>query len=142
MAYDRDNVFARVLRGDIPAFKVYEDAQTLAFMDVMPQSVGHALVVPKVEAENIFDLPVASLQSLITTTQLIARAAKQAFDADGITLMQFNGAAAGQTVPHIHFHVLPRYADQPLHSHAREMADKAVLAKHAEQLRTALASLR
>lgn len=140
MAYDRNNIFARILRGEIPAFKVYEDAHTLAFMDAMPQSDGHTLVVPKFEAENLFDLPVEPLQALIGTTQRIAAAARQAFKADGITLMQFNGEAAGQTVFHIHFHIVPRYANKPLHAHGRGMADKEVLARHAEQLRQALAS--
>ena len=140
MAYDRNNVFAKILRGEIPCYKVYEDEQVLAFMDVMPQSDGHTLVIPKYEAENIYDLPVGPLQVLIATTQRIATAAQQAFNADGITLMQFNGEAAGQTVFHIHFHVVPRYTDKPMAMHARSVADKAMLEKHAEQLRSALAS--
>ena len=138
MAYDRNNIFAKILRGEIPCHKVYEDEQTLAFMDVMPQSDGHALVIPKYEAENLHQLPVAQLQSLIAHTQRIAGAAMKAFKADGITLMQFNGEAGGQTVFHIHFHVVPRYLGKPMASHARQFADQAVLAKQAELLRAAL----
>ena len=138
MAYDRNNIFAKILRGEIPCAKVFEDEHTLAFMDVMPQSDGHTLIVPKAEAENIFELPADKLHALINTTQRIATAAKQAFNADGITVMQFNGEAAGQTVFHIHFHVVPRYAGKPLREHGRGMADKAVLTQHAELLRQAL----
>jgi histidine triad (HIT) family protein len=138
MAYDRNNIFAKILRGEIPCYKVYEDEQVLAFMDVMPQSDGHTLVIPKYEAENIYQLPADKLQSLIVTTQRIAAAAQQAFKADGITLMQFNGEAAGQTVFHLHFHVVPRYHNVPMAMHARGFADKAVLEKHAEQLKGVL----
>jgi histidine triad (HIT) family protein len=107
-------------------------------MDVMPQSAGHTLVIPKYDAENIYQLPPDQLKTLIGATQRIAAAAQQAFNADGITLMQFNGEAAGQTVFHIHFHVVPRYKDVPMALHARSAADKAVLEKHAEQLRRVL----
>lgn len=138
MAYDRNNVFAKILRGEIPSCKVYEDESTLAFMDVMPQSDGHTLVVPKYDAQNLFELPTPQLQQLIAVTQHIATAAKQAFKPDGITLMQFNGEAAGQTVFHIHFHVVPRYIGKSLREHGRAMADQAVLARQAEQLRAAL----
>ncbi|MGD9843378.1 MAG: HIT family protein [Steroidobacteraceae bacterium] len=138
MAYDHDNIFAKILRGEIPAHKVYEDESTLAFMDVMPQSDGHTLVVPKVAAENIFELSADQLQLLIVVTQQVAQAARQAFNADGLTLMQFNGEVAGQTVPHIHFHVIPRYAGKVLQVHGRGMADKEVLKRHAEQLRKVL----
>jgi len=140
MAYDRNNIFAKILRGEIPCYKVYEDDQVLAFMDAMPQSDGHTLIIPKYDAENIYQLPVVQLQTLIVTTQRIAAAAQQAFKADGVTLMQFNGEAAGQTVFHIHFHVVPRYHNVPMVLHARGFADKAVLEKHAIQLRDALNS--
>ncbi len=138
MAYDRNNIFAKILRGEIPCQKVYEDEHTLAFMDVMPQSDGHTLIVPKAEACNLFELDTGKLQSLIATTQRIATAAKTAFQADGITIMQFNGEAAGQTVFHIHFHVVPRYVGKPLCDHGRGMADQTVLAQQANQLRQAL----
>jgi histidine triad (HIT) family protein len=138
MAYDRNNVFARILRGEIPAHRVHEDEHTLAFMDVMPQSDGHALVIPKAEAENLFELPPAALAATILTTQRVARAVKKAFGAPGIMVAQLNGREAGQSVFHIHFHVIPRYEGIDLHFHARDMADPAVLAAHAERVRAAL----
>jgi histidine triad (HIT) family protein len=138
MAYDRNNVFARILRGEIPAHKVCEDELTLAFMDVMPQADGHALVIPKVEAENIFELPPDALAATILTTQRVARAVRKAFDAPGVMIAQLNGPAAGQSVFHIHFHVLPRHAGLELRLHARGMADPAVIAEHAARVRAAL----
>lgn len=138
MAYDRSNVFARILRGEIPAHVVFEDAKTLAFMDVMPQADGHALVIPKAEAETIFDLPPEALAATILTTQRVARAVKKAFDAPGVMIAQLNGPAAGQSVFHVHFHVLPRHAGLELRFHARDMADPAMLAEHAARVRAAL----
>ena len=138
MAYDPNNIFARILRGEIPAHRVYEDAHTLAFMDVMPQAEGHTLVIPKKPAENLFDLEPDALTATILTTQRVARAVKKAFDAPGILLAQLNGSAAGQSVFHIHFHVLPRREGFDLKLHAREMADPAVLAAHAARVRAAL----
>jgi histidine triad (HIT) family protein len=138
MSYDTNNIFARILRGEIPAHKVLEDEATLAFMDVMPQSDGHTLVIPKVAAENLFDLPPADLGRLVQVTQKIAVAVRAAFRPEGLTLMQFNGPEAGQTVFHIHFHIVPRYAGVGLRSHSRQMADNALLAGHAQRVRTAL----
>ena len=138
MAYDRDNVFARILRGEIPAHKVYEDAHTLAFMDVMPQADGHVLVIPKVAAENLFEVPPEALTATILTTQRVARAVQKAFDAPGILIAQLNGAPAGQSVFHLHFHVVPRREGFDLRLHARDMADHAVLAAHAARVRAAL----
>jgi histidine triad (HIT) family protein len=138
MAYDRNNVFARILRGEIPAHKVFEDEHTLAFMDVMPQADGHALVIPKAEAENLFDLPGPALAATILTTQRVARAVQKAFAAPGILIAQLNGPAAGQSVFHVHFHVLPRHEGLDLRFHARDMADPALLAAHAARVRTAL----
>ena len=138
MAYDRNNVFAKILRGEIPSHKVYEDAQTLAFMDVMPQADGHTLVIPKVEAESLLDVPPEALAATIVTTQRVARAVKAAFAAPGILVAQLNGSAAGQSVFHVHFHIVPRRAGLDLKLHAREMADPAVLAAHAERIRAAL----
>jgi histidine triad (HIT) family protein len=138
MAYDRNNVFARILRGEIPAHRVYEDAHTLAFMDVMPQADGHVLVIPKAEAENLFEVAPEALTATILTTQRVARAVQKAFDAPGILIAQLNGAPAGQSVFHIHFHVVPRHAGLDLRLHARDMADHAVLAAHAARVRAAL----
>jgi histidine triad (HIT) family protein len=138
MAYDTNNVFARILRGEIPAHKVFEDERTLAFMDVMPQADGHTLVIPRYPAENLFDLPAEYLESTIRTTQRVARAVRKAFDAPGIMIAQLNGPAAGQSVFHVHFHIVPRHAGIDLRFHAREMADPARLAEHAERVRAAL----
>src|SRR5512135_270455 len=138
MPYDRSNVFARILRGEIPAHTVFEDERTLAFMDVMPQSDGHTLVIPKVEAENLFDLPPESLTATILTTQRVAGAVKKAFNPPGLLIAQLNGRGAGQTVFHIHFHVVPRYAGIDLKFHARDMADPKLLAHQAARIRAAL----
>jgi histidine triad (HIT) family protein len=138
MAYDSNNVFARILRGEIPAHKVCEDAHTFAFMDVMPQADGHTLVIPKHPAENLFDLPPEALAATILTTQRVARAVQKAFDAPGIMLVQLNGAPAGQSVFHIHFHIVPRHAGIDLRFHARDMADHKILAEHASRVRAAL----
>ena len=138
MSYDSNNVFARLLRGEIPSHTVYEDEHTLAFMDVMPQADGHALVIPKAEAENLFDLPGPALAATILTTQRVARAVQKAFAAPGILIAQLNGPAAGQSVFHLHFHVLPRHEGLDLRFHARDMADPKLLAAHAARVRTAL----
>jgi histidine triad (HIT) family protein len=136
--YDSNNIFAKILRGEIPAFKVYENGHTLAFMDVMPQSEGHTLVIPKTAARNFFDIDAAALAELITSTQHVAKAVQKAFKPDGMRIIQFNEPAAGQTVFHIHFHILPCYAGRDFKGHAREMADKIVLAEHAERVKRAL----
>ena len=138
MAYDTSNIFARIVRGEIPAHKVFEDEHTLAFMDVMPQSDGHALVIPKAEAENLFDLAPAALSATILTTQRVARAVKKAFAPPGVLIAQLNGAGAGQSIFHIHFHIVPRYEGIDLRFHAREMADPQLLAEHAARVRAAL----
>lgn len=136
--YDSNNIFARILRGEIPAFKVHEDERTLAFMDVMPQSDGHTLVIPKTQARNFLDIDAQSLAELIKATQYVAKGVQAAFNPDGMRIIQFNEPAAGQTVFHIHFHIVPCYEGQPLRTHAREMADKDVLAEHAARIRKAL----
>jgi histidine triad (HIT) family protein len=138
MAYDSSNVFARILRGEIPAHKVYEDAHTLAFMDVMPQADGHTLVIPKAPAENLFDLSPEALTATILATQKVARAVRKAFDSPGILVAQLNGRGAGQSVFHIHFHVVPRREGVDLRFHSRDMADAKVLAEHAARVRAAL----
>lgn len=137
--YDDTNIFGKILRGDIPCHRIYEDADTLAFMDVMPQSPGHLLVVPKSPSRNLLDADPAALAKLIPVVQKLARAAKEAFEADGITIMQFNEAPAGQTVFHLHFHVVPRYEAQPLKPHTGQMEDNAVLAANAAKIIAELA---
>ncbi len=137
--YDADNIFAKILRGDIPSHKVYEDDDTLAFMDVMPQSDGHTLILPKTPARNILDVDPEVLAKVIKVTQKIAKAAVKAFEADGAVVMQYNEAPAGQTVFHLHFHVVPRYIGVPLRPHTGKMADGALLAGQAEKLKAALA---
>lgn len=137
--YEDDNVFAKIIRGEIPAFKVYEDEHALSFMDAMPQSQGHTLVVPKTRARNVFDIDPAALAGLIQVTQRVAKAVRKAFNPDGLRIMQFNEPAAGQTVFHIHFHIVPCYEGTPLKQHSRDLADKAVLARHAELIKRALA---
>ncbi|MBX3702194.1 MAG: HIT family protein [Steroidobacteraceae bacterium] len=138
MAYDANNIFARIVRGEIPCHKVYEDADTLAFMDIMPQAEGHVLVIPKVAGEDIHSTPPESLAAAVRTVQKIARAVKQAFGPPGIMIAQLNGAAAGQSVFHLHFHVIPRHAGKDLGIHAARQADPAVLAAHAARVRAAL----
>ena len=138
MAYDTDNIFAKILRGEAPAFKVYEDDHTLAFMDVMPQVDGHTLVIPKDPAQNIHEADPVILGATIQTVQKVSLAVKQAFDAPGIMVAQLNGPAAGQTVFHLHFHVLPRHDGLEFRTHARDMEDFDKLEAHAERVRACL----
>jgi histidine triad (HIT) family protein len=139
MAYDTNNVFAKILRGEIPCHKVHEDDNVIVFMDVMPQSPGHALVVPKAASRNILDADPAVLATLLPVVQKVAKASKAAFAADGISVIQYNEPAGGQSVFHLHFHVVPRFEGQALKPHSGKMEDPAVLAAHAEKLRAALA---
>lgn len=136
--YDDSNIFAKILRGEIPCNKVYEDDSTLAFMDIMPRTDGHTLVIPKAPARNLFDIAPESLSDLIVKTQRIAIAARAAFQADGLTLQQFSEPAGGQVVFHIHFHILPRFEGVALRPHTGEMARPELLAEHAAKIRAAL----
>ena len=138
MAYDSNNVFAKILHGEIPCVKLYEDDKTLAFMDVMPQADGHALVIPKEAAENILDLSSESAAAMMATTQKIAKAVKKGLNAPGIMLAMLNGAPAGQSVFHVHFHVIPRAHGVDLGLHARSMADPKSLEPIAAKIRAAL----
>jgi len=138
MAYDPTNIFARILRGEIPCHRVFEDDHSLAFMDIMPQSDGHTLVIPKAEGEGILDLPPAALAATIVATQKVARAVKKAFDPPGIMIAQLNGPVAGQSVFHLHFHIVPRYDGPELRIHAGAMAKPEVLAEHAARIRAQL----
>ena len=135
MGYDPQNVFARILRNELPSERVYEDAQTLAFMDLMPQSEGHVLVISREPAETIFELSPEAALACMRTTQRVAVAVKRAFDVPGIMIMQVNGSVAGQTVPHVHFHIIPRRPGEPLRMHAAVKADSAQLRAHAELVR-------
>jgi histidine triad (HIT) family protein len=139
-AYDNANVFAKILRGELPAHKVRETAATLAFMDIMPRADGHVLVIPKQPARNILDISPDDLSALIREVQVVAKGVKSATGADGITIQQFNEAAGGQVVFHIHFHVIPRWEGVALKPHTGQMADGAVLKAHAEKIRAALGS--
>lgn len=138
MAYDPNNIFAKIIRGEAPCFKVYEDNNNIAFLDIMPQAEGHTLVIPKEHAETIFDLSPDSAAALITTTQKVAAAVKQITKSPGILLAQLNGAAAGQSVFHIHFHIIPRSSGIDLNLHARDKADFDKLKSLAAKIAAAL----
>jgi histidine triad (HIT) family protein len=136
--YDPNNIFAKILRGEIPAHRVYETPDVIAFMDVMPQGTGHTLVVPKAASRNLLDADPARLGALMQAVQTIARAVRTAFAADGVTIAQYNEAAASQSVFHLHFHVIPRFEGMPLKPHTGKMEDPQVLATNAEKVRRAL----
>ena len=138
MTYDPNNIFARILRGEIPCVKVYENDTTLAFMDVMPEGEGHVLVIPKEPAENVLDLSAEGMTALMATTQKIAKAVDKALAPDGILLKQYNGAAAGQSVFHIHFHIVPRWENVPMAPHGKVMVQAASLEPIAAKIRSAL----
>ncbi|WP_151753780.1 HIT family protein [Acinetobacter soli] len=137
MAYDDQNIFARILRGELPAIKVYEDDHVLAFMDIMPQADGHTLVIPKTPAETLLDLPADAAAYTIQIVQKVAQAIEKALDAKGIVLMQLSGTAAGQTVPHVHFHLIPSSIHE-LGRHAARMGDQEKIAGFAEKIKAAL----
>ncbi len=137
-AYDNDNIFAKILRGELPANKVYEDEHSIAIMDVMPRVDGHCLVLPKNPSRNLFDIAPDDLCNLMLAVQKVMKAAKKAFKADGITIQQFNEPAAGQVVFHTHIHILPRHEGKKLGPHTGEMADAALLAEHAKRIKAAL----
>ena len=141
-AYNPNNIFAKILRGELPCHKIDEDDHTLAFMDIMPRSPGHALVIPKVPARNILDIAPEALSHTIVAVQRLAKASKAAFAADGITIMQFSEAAGGQVVFHLHFHVLPRHEGVALLPPGANIEADDKLAANAETLRRALAELR
>lgn len=138
MTYDDNNIFAKILRGEIPSEKLYEDAHSYVFMDIMPRADGHCLVIPKTPCRNMLDATPEQLTACLKTVQKLSRACLTAFDADGITLQQFNEAAGGQEVFHLHFHILPRHAGIKLRPPG-QMADMAVLTQLADKIRAALA---
>ena len=137
MSYDDQNIFARILRGELPAIKVYEDDQVLAFMDIMPQAEGHTLVIPKLPAVTLLDLTPEAAAYTIQIVQKVAKAMETALDAKGIVLMHLSGVAAGQTVPHVHFHLIPSSIHE-LGRHAAQMGDQEKIASLAEKIKAAL----
>ena len=136
--YDPSNVFAKILRGEMPAHRIYEDDETFAFMDIMPRGDGHCLVIPKVPSRNIVDIDPDSLAAVYRTAQKLSRAVVKAFGADGVTIQQFNEPAGGQVVFHTHVHVIPRFEGVALKPHTGQMADQGVLAANAEKIKAAL----
>lgn len=141
MSYDTNNVFARILRGELPAHVVEETERTLTFMDVMPKADGHVLVIPKEEATNIHDISDEALAAVVKQVKRIARATQQSYPGQGIRVVQLNGAEAGQSVFHLHFHVIPSADGQNFGFHGSAKADSATLQANAERLKHALAAL-
>lgn len=139
-SYDPNNIFAKILRGELPSYKVYEDDKTLAFLDIMPRSPGHTLVLPKAPARNILDIGADDLAHVMMTAQKIAKAAMTVFSADGITIQQFNEGAGGQVVFHLHVHVIPRKTGVVMKPPASEKEKPEVLAEHAKALAAAIAA--
>lgn len=138
MTYDDNNVFAKILRGELPCQKVYETDKALAFMDIMPRGDGHVLVIPKVKARNILDVKPDDLADLVKAVQIVGQAAKEALAADGLTIQQFNESAGGQVVFHLHFHVIPRFDGVSLKPHSGQMEKPELLADFAAKIRAAL----
>jgi histidine triad (HIT) family protein len=136
--YDDSNIFAKILRGEIPSHQVYEDEHAIAILDVMPQGEGHTLVIPKAPSRNIMDMGAHDLQAVALAVQRVARAVVKAFEAQGVTVMSFAEPAGGQTVFHTHFHVIPRFDGVPLRSHGGKMADGDHLADQAFRIKAAL----
>ncbi len=137
-AYDPNNIFAKILRGEVPCFKIYEDDRAFAFLDIMPRAPGHTLVIPKAPARNFLDVPPDDLAHVIKVAQKIAQVSMKVFSADGITLQQFNEAAGGQVVFHLHFHIIPRHDGVAMKPPASIKEDMAVLADQAAKLAAAL----
>jgi histidine triad (HIT) family protein len=136
--YDNDNIFAKILRGEIPAHKIYEDNDTFAFMDIMPRGAGHCLVIPKKAARNVLDADPESLAAVMRTVQKVARAAMTAFGADGVTIAQYNEPAGGQVIFHLHVHVIPRFSGISLRHAGGPMEKPEVLAENAAKIKAAL----
>jgi len=138
VAYDPNNIFARILRGELPSVRVYEDDHTVALMDIMPSVKGHTLVIPKEPAEGILDVSDEGAAAVIRTTKKVAAAVKKGLDCPGVMLIQLNGAAAGQSIPHLHFHILPRADGLDLKLHGRTMVDAKTLEPIAAKIRAAM----
>lgn len=138
-AYDPDNVFAKILRGEIPSEKLYEDENTLAFMDVMPMATGHCLVIPKKPSRNLLSIDLQDLNHVMAVAQRLARAVIPAFDADGVLVQTYNEPASGQTVFHTHVHIIPRFEGVALKPHTGKMEDSGIIKANAEKIRAELA---
>jgi histidine triad (HIT) family protein len=139
-SYDPNNIFAKILRGELPSYKVYEDDKAFAFLDIMPRSPGHALVLPKASARNLFDVDPDDFAHVMKVAQKVAKAAMTAFEADGVTVQQFNEGAGGQVVFHLHVHVVPRKTGVPMKPPASAKEKPDVLAEHAKKLAAAIAA--
>ncbi len=136
--YDPNNIFAKIIRGELPAQKVYEDDKVIAFLDIMPRAPGHTLVIPKAPARNLLDVKQEDLAHVMRVAQKIAHAGMKAFDAQGVTVQQFNESAGGQVVFHLHVHVIPRRQGEAMKPPATVKETPENLAAHAEKLRAAL----
>ncbi len=134
MKYDNENIFAKILRGEIPSVKIFENKQVLVFMDIMPRSPGHLLVIPKSKVRNILDIDINDLHIVIDTVQLMAKLVMKALNADGVTIQQFNEAEGGQEVFHLHFHVIPRYSGEKMVPPGQMVKDMSVLRSQAEKI--------
>ncbi|RFB80602.1 HIT family protein [Methylovirgula sp. 4M-Z18] len=139
IAYAPDNIFAKILRGELPCHKIYEDDTALAFLDIMPRADGHTLVISKAPARNLLDIAPADLSAMMPAVQKVARAVKEGMQAEGLLVDQFNESVSGQTIFHLHFHILPRWSGVELRPHAGIMAKPEILAAHAEKIKAALA---
>jgi len=138
MTYDQNNIFAKILRGELPAYKVYEDDKALAFLDIMPRAPGHTLVLPKSPARNLLDVDPDDLAHVAKVAQKVAKAAMTVFKADGVTVQQFNEPAGGQVVFHLHIHVIPRHDGVTMKPPASEKEKPEVLTEHTAKLKAAL----
>ena len=136
--YDPNNIFAKIVRGEMPAYKVYEDDKTIAFLDIMPRAPGHTLIIPKAPARNLLDVKTDDLAHVMQAAQKIAQAGMKAFDAEGVTVQQFNERAGGQVVFHLHVHVIPRKEGEAMKPPASVKETPENLAAHAEKMRAAL----
>ena len=134
MKYDNENIFAKILRDEIPSAKVFENEQVFVFMDIMPRSPGHLLVIPKSKARNILDINIDQLHAVIDTVQMMAKLVMKALKADGVTIQQFNEAPGGQEVFHLHFHVIPRYSGERMGPPGQMVKDMSVLADQAKKI--------
>jgi histidine triad (HIT) family protein len=139
--YDPSNVFAKILRGEIPSQTVFEDDATLVIMDIMPRGSGHVLVIPKAACRNILDADDATVEAVARTTRKMAKVVCAAFKADGVTIQQFNEAAGGQVVFHLHVHIIPRFDGTALRAHTGAMENPAILATNAERIRATIAQM-